>query len=280
MEKRILGKTGQRISVLGFGGIVIGDADASQACRLVSQAIDRGINYFDMGPGYGDCELRLGPALKGYRDSVFLACKTQQRSADGARDELHRSLKRLQTDHLDLYQFHAVSSMDHVDEIMGAGGAMGALLEAREAGLVRYLGFSTHSEAPALRMLESFPFDSILLPINRACWTQGGFGATTVDKAVEKGTGVLALKALADRPWRDDEERKWPKCWYSPVDTLPEVSAALRFTLSKPVTAAVCPGHAELLWLACDALETLGETQEETDLTPESVGEPIFQSDN
>jgi aryl-alcohol dehydrogenase-like predicted oxidoreductase len=267
MEKRTLGKTGETLSMIGFGGIVVKDVTPDDASRYVAQAIDRGINYFDVAPTYGNAEERLGPALAPYRDDVFLACKTGQRDAEGAEEELHASLKRLQTDHFDLYQLHAVKTMDEVEQIMAPGGALETFVNAREQGLVKYLGFSAHSEEAALALMERFDFDTILFPINWTCWLKEGFGPEVIEMADEKDMGILALKTLAKRAWKEDEERDWSKTWYSPVDSYEEAELAVRFTLSKPVTAAVSPGHAELLWWACDAadnFEPITEAQTET----------------
>lgn len=277
MEKRVLGQTGIELSVIGFGGIVMRDVSPGEARNHVAQAIERGINYFDVAPSYGNAEERLGPALEPYRKQVFLACKTGQRSAEGARIELHRSLERLRTDHFDLYQFHAVSSVEQAEQILAPGGALETFIDAREQGLIRHIGFSAHSEEAAVRLLDAFAFDSMLMPFNVFCWRDGSFGPRAYRKAQEKGAGILALKALAKRPVREGEQKKWPKCWYVPIDTLAEALAALTFTLSRPVTAAVSPGHAELLWLACDAMEALGDSCSETLGEAEVRGEPIFR---
>lgn len=279
MEKRRLGKTGELLSMVGFGGIVVMDEVQSAANRFVAQAVDRGINYFDVAPMYGNAEERLGPALESYRKSVFLACKTDKRTREEATKELHRSLKRLRTDYFDLYQLHVVTTMEEVEQIMGTGGAMEVLVKAREQGLVRYLGFSAHSEEAALALLDRFEFDSILFPFNWVCWHQGHFGPRVLEKAQEKGVGILAIKTLAKRKWKENEERKWSKTWYSPVDTFEEASLALRFTLSKPITAAVSPSHAELLWWACDAADQFKPLSEEeaTQVAQRSEGlDPIF----
>jgi aryl-alcohol dehydrogenase-like predicted oxidoreductase len=280
MEKRLLGKTGEMLSVVGFGGIAVMDEEPGVASRLVAQAVEeRGINYFDVAPTYGNAEERLGPALEPYRKSVFLACKTEKRSAEEATAALHESLKRLRTDHFDLYQLHAVTTMEEVEQITGPGGALETFVKAREQGLVRHLGFSAHSEEAALALLERFEFDSMLFPVNWVCWHQGHFGPRTLETAQKKGVGILALKALAKRKWKEGEEHKWSKTWYSPVDTFEEVSSALRFTLSRPVTAAVSPGHAELLWWACDAADqfTPLSREEEAEVARRSAGlDPIF----
>ena len=279
MEKRVLGKTSELLSVVGFGGMVLKDEGPSEAKRLVAQAVERGINYFDVAPSYGNAEERLGPALEPYRNSVFLACKTVHRTKEGAWAELHRSLQQLRTDHFDLYQLHAVTTPEEVGQILGAGGAIEALMEAREKGLVRFLGFSAHSEEAALALMDRFSFDSILFPFNWVCWHQSHFGPRVLEKAQEKGVGVLALKALAKRRWKEGEVRQWPKCWYSPVDSPEEASLGLRFTLSRPITACTCPSHAELLWWACDAAERFQPLSEaeEAQLAKQSQGlEPIF----
>jgi len=279
MENRRYGKTTEYLSVVGFGGIIVMNEDPSSASRIVSQAIDRGINYFDIAPAYGNAEEILGPALEPYRGSVFLACKTAKRTKKEAATELQKSLRRLRTDHFDLYQLHSVSALEEVDQIVGEGGAIETLLEAREQGIVKYLGFSAHSEEAAIALLDRFEFDSILFPFNWVCWHQSRFGPRVLEKAQNKGLGILALKALAKRRWKEGEERKWPKCWYAPVEGPEEASLALRFTLSLPITAVVSPSHAELLWWACDAAEQLKPlSREETlQVAKKSEGlDPIF----
>jgi aryl-alcohol dehydrogenase-like predicted oxidoreductase len=257
VERRELGRTGEKLSVVGFGGIVVMKETAADAERYVAEAIDRGVNYFDVAPTYGDAEERLGPALKPHRNGVFLACKTTERGKAGASKDLSNSLRRLLTDHFDLYQLHGVASMEEVKSILSPGGALEALVEAREKGLARFLGFSAHSEEAACALLDAFPFDSVMFPVNYATWLSGNVGPRLMDVAGRKGTGVIALKALAQRQLRPGEARRWPKCWYKPVDTPEEASLALCFTLSKPVTAALSPSHVELLRWQMDAAEKL-----------------------
>jgi aryl-alcohol dehydrogenase-like predicted oxidoreductase len=255
MERREFGKTGEKVSVVGFGGIICMNEEPAGAKKLVSQAVDRGITYFDVAPSYGNSEERLGPALAPYRKKVFLACKTGKRTAAEAEAELERSLAVLKTDHVDLYQHHGVTTLEDVETIMGPGGAMETFVKARAAGRVRFLGFSAHTEEAALALMDRFAFDSVLFPVNWACWLTSGFGEKVLHKAEKKGMARLALKTLAKRTWAEGEEKAWPKCWYKPVDTYEEAMQAVRFTLSKPVTAAVSPGHAQLLWWMCDAAE-------------------------
>lgn len=263
MERRLLGKTGQWLSMAGFGGIVVMNEEPVEAGRLVAEAVERGINYFDVAPTYGNAEERLGPALAPFRQDVFLACKTGRRDRDGAAEELQASLRKLQTDHFDLYQFHGITRMEEVDEILGPGGAMETFLAARDAGLIRYIGFSAHHEEAAIALLERFPFDTILFPFNWVCWHQGQFGRHVLQRANELGVGVLALKTLGKRAWQEGEARRYPKCWYCPVDDPEEALLATRFTFSLPITAGPCPGDARLFRLFSDAADNF------TPLTPQ-----------
>jgi predicted aldo/keto reductase-like oxidoreductase len=250
LEKRSLGKTGEKLSILGFGGIVVMDATPEQASVRVKEAIDYGVNYFDVAPSYGNAEIMLGPALEPFRRDVFLACKTTQREKDGSRKELEQSLKNLRTDHFDLYQLHAVTTLKDVDTIFRKGGAMETFLEAREEGKVRFLGFSAHSVEAALELIKRFEFDTILFPLNFASWYAGNFGPLVLEKAREKGMGILALKAMARRPWQEGAAKTVPKTWYEPLTDPLEANEGLRFTLSHPVTAAIPPGDEKLFSLA------------------------------
>ena len=217
---------------------------------MVAEAIDADITYFDVAPSYGNAEERLGPALEPYRAKVFLACKTGRRDKAGALEELHASLKRLRTDHFDLYQLHAVTTDQDVETIFGPGGAMEALVEAKQAGLVRHLGFSAHSEEAVIGCLEHFAFDSVLFPTNYLCAQLGGFGPKAFAAIHAKGAGHLALKSLGLGQVVKDEKRRWSKCWYQPLDDPELVSISLRWTLSQGVTAAPTPGHPELFRMA------------------------------
>ena len=217
-------------------------------------------------------------ALEPYRKKVFLACKTGKRDAAGAEEELQASLKRLHTDHFDLYQLHAVSSMDDVEKIMAPGGALETFVKARERGLTRFLGFSAHSEEAAIALMDRFAFDTILFPFNWVCWLKNNFGPAVLTHAKEKGMGILALKSLAKHKW-ESETRAWAKCWYHPADTAEEAALGLRFTLSRPITAAPTPGHEHLFNWACDAAEhfTPITPAEEAELARRAQAlEPIF----
>jgi len=250
IEKRSLGKTGEKLSMLGFGGIVVKNATPEQASARVKEAIDYGVNYFDVAPTYGDAEEKLGPALEPYRKDVFLACKTQKRDKQGAREELEQSLERLRTDHFDLYQHHAVTTMEDVEQIFAEGGAMETFIEARDEGKVKYLGFSAHSVEAAMALMDRFDFDTILFPVSYNTWYAGNFGPQVLQRARDKNMGILALKAMAKGPWPEDAEQNVPKVWYEPFTKPEEALTGLRFTLSHPVTAAIPPGNEDLFGMA------------------------------
>jgi diketogulonate reductase-like aldo/keto reductase len=247
-------KNGEMLSIVGFGGILCLERSLRETSGLVREVHERGINYFDVAPSYGagEAEEKLGPALEPYRSMVFLACKTMKRSARGAQEDLERSLKRMRTDHFDLYQLHAVTTLEEVDEIFGDKGAMGTIVRAREKGQVRYIGFSAHSEEAALAMLDRFSFDSILFPLNIVCSANGYFGPRVMEAAKAKGAARLALKAMAYSPWPSEGDHPWPKCWYRPMDDPVLARLALRYTLSEDVTAAIPPGEEELFRIAME----------------------------
>jgi len=280
MESRILGRTGARLSVIGFGGIVAANMPQAEAETLVDEALDAGITYFDVAPSYGDCEERIGPALYGKRDRVFLACKTTDRTKAGSRAELERSLERLRTDHFDTYQLHGVTKLEDVETIFGPNGAMETFLRAREEGKTLFLGFSAHSEEAALALLDRFDFDTMLFPTNWVCWFKGNFGPRALARARTRNMGLLALKAMA-RQKRTNGENPYPKCWYQP-ETEPEIaSLGLRFAWSQGITACVPPGDPGV-WRTAVSLagNTAPLTSEETALLRGRAQglEPIFKT--
>lgn len=252
MQTREYGTTGEQLSIIGFGGIMVSQVSAEEAAAQVAGAIDRGVNYFDVAPTYGNALEMLGPALEPFRDDVFLACKTTERTADGARRELEESLRLMRTDRFDLYQMHALNTDEDVDTVMGPGGALEVFREAREKGQARYLGFSSHSAETALRLIDALDFDSVLFPINWSTWLNADFGPQVVEAATEKGMGILALKGMAFGKITEGTEKKWDKCWYQPIEEPELADLALRFTLSLPVTAALPPGEPSFYRLALD----------------------------
>ena len=286
IAKRPLGKTGERLSIIGLGGIVVMKMKQSRANNLVAEAFDRGINYFDVAPFYGDAQQRLRPALEPYRKRSFLACKTDERSKSGSQEELEESLRLLHTDHFDLYQFHYLTTMDDVETVFGPAGAMETFQAAKKAGKVRFLGFSAHSVEAALAAMDRYEFDTILFPINFVLFSQANFGPQVLEKARKKGMGILALKEMAKTPWpkaMKESKRPNPKCWYQPAALPEEASLGLRWTLSKPITAAVPPGDEKYFRVAMDVGQSFMpiSPDEERLLMARATGvEPIFHLGN
>jgi aryl-alcohol dehydrogenase-like predicted oxidoreductase len=285
IAKRTLGKTGEKLSIIGFGGIVVMDETTGQASNIVAEAVDRGINYFDVAPSYGNAQERLGPALAPYRKNCFLACKTEGRTKEDSRKQLEESLRLLKTDHVDLYQFHALTKMTELDQVLGPGGAMETMEAAKKEGKIRYIGFSVHSAETAVAALERYPFDTILFPVNWVLFSQANFGPQILKKAQEKGVGILALKAMAKTTWPADQKKDHPepKCWYQPATFPDQASLGLRWTLGHPITAAIPPGDEKYFRLAMEVAQNYKplEPHEEQALLSGGKGlEPIFQLGN
>ena len=208
MLYRRLGRTGETVSAIGLGGHHIGrPSDESAAIRLIRQAIDRGITFMDNSWDYHDgvSEVRMGKALRdGYRDKVFLMTKIDGRTKAAAAQQIDESLSRLQTDHVDLMQHHEVIRLDDPDRIFAPGGAQEAMLAARQAGKVRYIGFTGHKDPYVhLRMLEvakahGFTFDTAQMPLNVMDAHFRSFGEQVVPVLVREGTGVLGMKSMGD----------------------------------------------------------------------------------
>lgn len=280
-------KDGIELSVIGFGGIVVTAMPQSEADRRVAAAMERGVNYYDVAPSYaaGEAERQLGVALKPYRKQVFLAEKTQRRDAAGAREEFEESLRRLHTDYFDLYQFHAVGSMEDAEKILAPGGAAEFFVKLKREGKVRYIGFSAHHAEAALKLMDALPLDSVLFPVSFGAWDKGGFGPQILAKAKQKGMARLALKAMALGQWPKDlprEQRKYRKCWYEPIGDRELARLALRFTLGQEITAAIPPGDERLfdlaLELASAPLPRLSASELSELRTKTAKAEPIFRA--
>lgn len=279
LPRRVLGKTGEKLSVIGFGGIMLNDNPQDFANEMVAKAYELGVNYYDVAPGYGNAQERLGPALKPYRNNCFLACKTHERSAEGALQNLEDSLRKLETDHFDLYQLHALSSVEEVQQVFAPGGAMETVVKAKKEGKIKHVGFSAHSVDAALLAMNNYDFDSILFPINFACWHAGNFGPQVFAEAEKRGMGILALKAMALTKLGDGEQKVFKNVWYRPIQDEEVMKLALKYTLSKNITAAVPPGQNTLFLKALEFMNeyepiTAKETDKLLSLAKETT--PIF----
>lgn len=208
MTYRTLGKTGEKVSAIGLGGHHIGrPKDAQEGIRIIRSAIDRGVNFMDNYWDYhdGESERRMGQALKdGYRQKVFLMTKFDGRTKDSTAKQINESLQRLQTDRIDLIQYHENIRMEDPDRFFGANGPLEALMDAKKAGKMRYIGFTGHKDpAVHLRMLEvaaqhGFHFDACQMPLNLMDAHFRSFEKQVVPKLVEQGIGVLGMKPMGD----------------------------------------------------------------------------------
>jgi len=280
LEYRRYGSSGDALFIVAFAGIVVANETSENSDRYVSWAIDQGINYFDVAPSYGNAQNMLGPALEPYRKDVFLACKTNNRDARSVQAELEASLRLLRTDHFDLYQLHAMSTERDLEIATGPGGALEVFLRARDAGKVRYLGFSAHSAEVAIELMNRFDFDSVLFPVNFTTWYESGFGPQIMAEAEQRGIYRLALKGVAYHGLADGQDRVREKCWYAPIEDRELMKLALRWTLSQPVTAAIPPGDPELWQMAVELAHNFTSitSEEEAILKNEAKGKrPLFQ---
>jgi len=196
-----------------------------------------------------------------------------------SQQELENSLRLMQTDHFDLYQLHALSSVEQVEQVFAPGGAMEVFEKAKKDGKVKYLGFSAHSVDAAMLAMKNYTFDSILFPINFACWNAGNFGPQVYAEAEKQGMGILALKAMALTRLKDGEQKFYKNVWYKPVLDEEIMKMALKYTLSKNITAAVPPGKNTLYLKALEFMDGFGDisAEETAKLTELSqVTEPIF----
>jgi predicted aldo/keto reductase-like oxidoreductase len=263
MPTRNLGATGYQVGVFSLGGqSAIEKADNFDvAVPLIERALDVGVNYVDTSARYGGVEHRwseryFGEVMKSRRSEAYLATKTHDRTRDGSLELLDRSLELLETDHIDLWQIHALSRMDQVDAVFAKGGAIEALVEARDQGIVRHLGISGHADPNVLiAAMERFDFDCILLALNAADPHHLSFKAKLLPLAVEKEMGIIGMKiparGLILRSWKapDDPESRY-------ADTVPgklDMREAMRYVLSLPVSTVI---------VGCDDIAQLEENVE------------------
>lgn len=260
MKYRKFGRTGFDISAVSYGGIVSMKDGQPASDRYVAWAIDRGVNYFDVAPSYGDAEEKLGNSLKPYRKDVHLACKTEIRLREGAEKELAQSMKRLHTDYFDVYQLHAISSMEDVEKAFGPGGVMELVSTLKQRGIAANVGITAHNEDAALKCLELYDFDTVLFPINWFMNMAHGMGSRLIKAAKERNMGVLAMKAFIERKWDSPEESAasaFPKSWCKPIDVedVPFGKAAMKYALSLGVDTLIPPGNYASFSFAVDHID-------------------------
>ena len=258
METRTFGRIGAKVSIIAMGGCGVGFEDQADADKAIKLAMDHGINMIDVAPTYGNAEIRLKPWLEKYRDKFFLAVKTLKRNKSGALRHLNRSLERLGVKNFDLYQFHSVSTMKELDQILGERGAMEAFKEAKETGLIKHIGITGHADMRVLqKALENTDdFDTVLLPVYPAALINPSPVTDfrpILKIAQDRNIGVTAIKAISKGRWVGDTKYN---TWYEPLDDQEMVDKAVWFTLSQDgVTTYSLPCDIKLWPLILDAVK-------------------------
>jgi predicted aldo/keto reductase-like oxidoreductase len=265
VEQRRLGRSGHRSSVLIYGAAALAEVDQDTADASIRLALDAGINHFDVAASYGDAELRLGPWMPDIRGRIFLATKTGLRDRDAAWAQINQSLERLQTDHVDLIQVHAVGGLDELDLVTRPGGSLEAVVRARDEGLAGAVGITGHGhQAPAthLEALGRFPFDTVLTPLN---WVLGQDPAYLADyqalvaEIQAQDAGLMIIKVASRRNWPEGPDGHSYATWYEPFDDQERIAAAVAWVLAHPeVTGIATPGDVRLLPLVIEAERRLG----------------------
>lgn len=283
MQTRRFGRSGHLSTVAIFGAAAFWDVDQAQADATLRQVIDAGVNHIDVAPSYGRAEERLGPWLARERDRFFVGCKTMERSKEGALAELQRSLERLQTDHFDLYQIHAITSLAELDEATRAGGALDALRQAQQAGLTRYLGITGHGvDSPAVfvEALQRFDFDSVLFPLNFVQYANPVFRENAEELLAlcrARDVGVMIIKSITRSPW--GEQPRTHTTWYRPFETPQEVQQAVDFALSQDVSGLCTVGDVHLLptmLAACERFSPMSAAQQAALMAEAGAYAPLF----
>ena len=221
-----------------FGAAAFYEVSQEEADRTMEVIFKYGINHIDTAASYGESEVRLGPWIEKHRQEFFLASKTEDRTYKKAKESIHRSLERLRTDHVDLLQLHAVIEDEEMETALGPGGALEAAIEARQQGLVRFIGITSHTlHAPVIhrQSLARFDFDSVLLPYNYMLMQNPQYAAdfeALVKICQQKNVAVQLIKTLQRRPWGDHPHTA--ATWYEPFTEPQNVDLAIHWALSRP----------------------------------------------
>ena len=283
METRRFGRTGHMSTIAIFGGAAFWEISQADADTVMEQVIEAGINHIDIAPSYGQAEQRVGPWMPRERGRFFLGCKTMERTKQGAWDEMQRSLKLLQTESFDLYQCHAITTMEELDSVTMKGGALEAFVEARERGLTKFIGITGHgADAPKiyLEALRRFDFDSILFPLNFVQMANPEFkkyADELIAACKTKDVGTMVIKTITKGPWGEREHTA--NTWYEPFDKMDEIQRAVNFALSHEVTGLCTAGDTRILPLvlkACENFKQLDASEMEAMIQSGQQYEPLF----
>jgi aryl-alcohol dehydrogenase-like predicted oxidoreductase len=283
MEKRRFGRSGHMSTVAIFGAAAFYEVSQEDADRVMEQVIAAGINHIDVAPSYGQAEERIGPWMKRERDRFFLGCKTMERTSEGAWKELHQSLNRLHVKSFDLYQCHAVTTMQDLDALTMKGGALEAFEKARKEGLTKYIGITGHGvNAPEiyLEALRRYDFDSVLFPLNFVQMANEDYrrhARELISVCRAKDVGTMVIKAITKAPWGDRQHTA--TTWYEPFEEPEIIQKAVNFALSYEITGICTVGDIRVLPLviqACENYMELNHEQMEEMIESGKKYEPLF----
>ena len=283
METRRFGRTGHMSTVAIFGAAAFSKISQQDADKVMEMVIEAGVNHIDVAPSYGQAEIRIGPWMPRERGRFFLGCKTMERTKDGAWKEMHDSLQRLQTETFDLYQCHAITTMEELDAVTMKGGTLEAFVEARREGLTQFIGITGHGvNAPQiyLEALRRFDFDSVLFPLNFAQMANPEYreyAEELIATCKAKDVGTMIIKSITRAPWGDREHTA--TTWYEPFDNSEEIQKGVNFALSYDVTGLCTAGDTRVLPLmlkACENFTRLSDAEKEEMIESGKQYEPLF----
>src|SRR5258706_3259706 len=283
METRRFGRTAHISTIAIFGAAAFWQIAQADADKVMEQVIEAGINHIDIAPSYGQAEVRVGPMMPSERKRIFLGCKTMERTKQGAWDEMQRSLKLLQSESFDLYQCHAVNPMEELDAITMKGGALEDFVEARQRGLIKYIGITGHGvNAPQiyLEALRRFDFDSVLFPLNFVQFANPEYrkhAEELIATCKAKEVGTMLIKTITKTAWGERQHNA--HTWYEPFDQMDEIQRAVNFALSYEVTGLCTAGDTRILPMmlnACKNFMQQNEMQGEEMIQSAKQYEPLF----
>jgi aryl-alcohol dehydrogenase-like predicted oxidoreductase len=257
ISKNLFGRTGHQSTRVVFGGASLSKVTQDEADQTLEVLLQYGINHLDVAAGYGDAELRVAPWLKKHPGTFFLATKTGERTYDGAKRQIHHSLERLGVEQVDLIQLHSLADPIEWDTALSPKGALEACVEAREQGLVKFIGVTGHGSqiaATHLRSLERFDFDSVLLPYSYIMMQDPHYAAAferVAAKCAERNVAVLTIKSIARRPWWGHERTR--ATWYEPFEDQSDIDAAVHWALARPGIFLASVGDIHLMPKVLDA---------------------------
>src|SRR3954462_13410844 len=259
MDRMPFGTTGHESSRVIFGAAALGSVTKADADRTLELLLQHGVNHIDVAASYGDAELRVATWLRRHPDTFFVATKTGERTYRAAREQIRRSLDRLGVDRIDSIQLHNLVDVIDWETALGANGALEAAIEAREEGLVRFIGVTGHGLSIAemhRRSLERFPFDSVLLPYNFVQMQDPRYAETFEALAAvcqERNVALQTIKSLAWRRW--DGRAKTAATWYEPLREQADIDLAAHWVLGRPEAFLLTTGDVEILPKLLDAAE-------------------------